>query len=48
MNETEKGYLYDVSWDDGQDWVYIDTGDDEPVYLSFSDLREMLDILGGE
>lgn len=47
MDETEFGYLWDVSWstDIQQDVVYIDTGNDTQIYLSRSDLLAMMETL---
>lgn len=47
MNETEKGYLWDVSFtpsivDEEELFIFIDTGEDSQFYLSKNDLKEML------
>jgi hypothetical protein len=45
MNETELGYIWDVSDHEGEAVAYIDS--ESPVSLTYSDLLEMLETLNG-
>ena len=49
MNETTFGYPWDISWstDINEDTVMVEyEGSD--LYLSYNDLKEMLNVLEGE